>query len=411
MFAARPVSLADVVPFARPTSALRAVAEPKRATGPILIRRRVADVFVLSERRTTRLDVLFAVSIALLLAVHLTIFVTVMLLAPVTASEARNLQLVQLPVEVARALVLPFHALLLGSLFVLGRRAAGRWAGFGALLAVLALDLRADPADPVYGPPTAEGAWIAAALLAAAFAVLPRRRLLAAVLVGFASGFFAVAACALPAFLVALALTPAPEGERFSRAKVLAGFAGAWAAPAALMQLLWLGRLGPAGWLDRASEFATEFVPHPLVSWLEQDRLLFAAWHFEPLLTVSLFFFLFVASGTGLSTYFRVPRPGESGPVVLRVLQRLPAEWWAAGLTLLFCAIWWAFSGDTTVVLPNLPVLAACTPLITAMAYRGAKWLLTVNPFWALTAVSYLACLISVRALQLLITLVEAFRY
>ena len=88
-----------------------------------------------------------------------------------------------------------------------------------------------------------------------------------------------------------------------------------------------------------------------------------------------------------------------------RVLQRLPTEWWAAGLTLLFCAVWWAFSGGTTVVLPNLPILAACTPLITAMAYRGAKWLLTVGPFWSLTAVSYLACLISVRALQLLITL------
>jgi hypothetical protein len=382
-----------VTPFARPTPALRAAAGSRPATGPTLIRRRVADVFVSSERRTTRLDVLFAVAVTLLLAVHLTIFIAVLVLAPETASEARNRQLVPLPLEVARALVLPFHALLLGSLFVLGRRAAGRWAGFGAMLALLALDLRADPTEPVFGPPTAEGAWIAAAL------------------VGFASGFFAVAACALPAFLVAVALTPTPAGSRFSRPKALAAFAGVWAVPAAAMQLVWLGTLGPAGWADRASEFAREFEPHVLVPWLEQDRLLFAAWHFDALLTVCLFAFLFVASGVGLSTYFRTPLHGEHGPAVIRVLQRLPSEWWAAGLTLLTCSIWWGFSGDHTIVLANLPVLAACTPLITGMAYRGAKWLLTVNRFWAFAAVFYLTCLISVRSFQLLLTLLEAFRY
>jgi hypothetical protein len=364
-----------------------------------------------AKRRVRPLDVLFGTAITLLLAVHLAIFIAVLVLAPVTAAEARTLQLVQLPVEVARALVLPFHALLLGSLFVLGRRAAGRWAGFGAMLAVLALDLRADPTQPVFGPPTAEGAWVAAALLAAAFALLPRHRHAAAALVGLASGFFAVAACALPAFLLALAFTPAPDGARHSRARTIATFAGVWALPATAMQLLWLGTLGPAGWVDRASQFAAEFEPHALVPWLEQDRLLFAAWHFEPLLTVSLFAFLFVASGVGLSTYFRTPREGERGSVVTRVVQRLPSEWWAAGLTLLTCSIWWGFSGDTTIVLANLPVLAACTPLITGMAYRGAKWLMTVNTFWAVSAVVYLTGLISVRSLQLLITLVQAFIY
>ena len=64
-----------------------------------MIRRRVADVFVTSERHTTRIDVLFVVAITLLLAVHLTIFLAVLVLAPETASEARNLQLVRLPLE------------------------------------------------------------------------------------------------------------------------------------------------------------------------------------------------------------------------------------------------------------------------------------------------------------------------
>jgi hypothetical protein len=378
--------------------------------GPPLVRRRVADAFVTSERRTTPLDLLFVVVVALLLAVHLVILIAVAALAPETASEARNLQLVQLPVEVARALVLPFHGLLLASLFVMGRRAAGRWAGFGAMLGVLALDLRSDPFDPVYGPPTAEGGWIAAALLAAGFALLPRRRLLAAVLVGFASGFFAVAALALPAFLIAVALTPPAEGGP-SRRRAVASFAALWAAPAVLVQLLWFAMLGPAGWLDRAAAFGAEFRPHALVPWLEQDRLLFASWHFAAPVTFSLALFLFAAAITGVTRYFVVPVPGEQGPIVLRVLQRFPPGLWAAGLTMVFCSAWWGLSGSTVFVLPNLPVLAAATPLITAMAYRGAKWLLTVNRFWAVCAVLYLVGLILARTAQLMITLVQAFHY
>jgi hypothetical protein len=399
-----------VTSFARSRTALRATVGSARALERPIIRRRVADAFVTSERRTTPFDVLFVVAIALLLAVHLTIFLAVAVLAPVTASEARNLELVQLPVEVARALVLPFHALLLGSLFVIGRRAAGRWAGFGALLAVLALDLRADPTEPVYGPPTAEGGWIAAALLAAGFALLPRRRLLAAALVGLASGFFAVAALALPAFLIGVALTPPTEG-RPSRAKAVASFAGVWAAPAALMQLLWLAMLGPAGWLDRASELTAEFRPHALVPWLEQDRLLFAAWHFDAPVTFCLALFLFAAAITGVVRYFAVPQHGEQGPAVLRVLQRFPPGLWAAGFTMIFCSAWWGLSGGSVFVLPNLPIIAAATPLITAMAYRGAKWLLTVNRFWAVSATLYLTGLILARTTQLMITLVQAFQY
>ena len=395
--------------FPRAAATLR-VAQGQRRIAPVLARRREAERFVTGERRTTPIDVLFVVAIALLLAVHLTIFIAVAVLAPVTPAEAGSLALVQLPVEVARALVLPFHALLLGSLFVIGRRAAGRWAGFGALLAVLALDLRADPANPVYGPPTAEGGWIAAALLAAGFALLPRRRLLAGALAGFASGFFAVAALALPAFLLAVLFTPAAELDR-ARGRTIAAFAAAWAVPAALMQAVWLATLGPAGWLDRASELAAPFRPHAVLPWLEQERLVFAAWHFDPLVTVSLASFLFLAAGTGIARYFLVPREDERGAGAMRVLQRFPAGLWAAFLTIVLCSAWWGLSGSTDVVLPNLPVLAAATPLITAMAYRGAKWLLTVNRFWALCAVLYLVGLILARTTQLLITLVQAFLY
>ena len=364
------------------------------------------------ERRRTRIDVLFAVAVTLLIAVHLTIFVAVLILAPTTPAETRSLQQMHLPQEVARALVLPFHALLLVSLFVLGRRAGGRWAGFGAMLAVLALNLRADPAALVYGPAVATGGWIAAALLAGALAVLPRRPLVAAALLGAATVFHSLTVLALPAFLLALALfPPAAFGRPWARLARLAAFTGVWAIPAGLGQVLRLVALGAPDDAATLAPFFAEFRPHPLVPWLEQQRLLFAAWHFQPLVTVSLALFLFTAAGIGVVRSFVVPRPQEAAtrPRAIAVLRRFPMELWAAGLTLVLFSAWWAFSGLHVIIEPNLPALVAIAPLITAMAYKGSKWLITLHGLWAVAAVVYLAGLILARSTQLIITLVQAF--
>lgn len=361
-------------------------------------------------RPSSRGDVLFVVVLALLVAVHATIFFAVLVLAPVVPAERQSLALLHLPVEVARALVLPFHAVLLVSLFVLGRRAAGRWAGIGALLAVLALNLRADPAAVVYGPSVATGGWVAASLLAAAIAILPRRRLVAAALVGAAAVFHGVAVVALPAFLVALLLFPAPSGPRAAdRWRHMAAFAGVWAIPFVAGQLVWLLDLGGPAYLQRVAAYTAEFGPHPLVPVLEQQVIVFGAWHFTTLLTIALAAFLFLAAGTGVVRYFVVPRPEESGARPLVVARRLPMELWAAGLSAVGFAVWWSFSGSRVVIDPNLPAMAGIVPLLTAMAYRGAKWLLTVDRFWALCGVLYLTGLVAARSLQLLMTLVQAF--
>ena len=108
--------------------------------------------------------------------------------------------------------------------------------------------------------------------------------------------------------------------------------------------------------------------------------------------------------------YLAVPLPGERGPRVLAVARRFPPELWAAALVLVVMSVWWGLSGDTVIIAPNLPVMAAIAPLFTAMAYRGAKWLLTVNRFWAVCAVLYLAGLIIARSTQLILTLVHAFQ-
>ncbi len=364
-----------------------------------------------AARPRTGMDVLFVVVLALLVAVHLTIFFAVLAVAPVTPAEQASLDLIHLPVEVARALILPFHAVLLASLYVIGRRAAGRWAGIGALIAVLALNLRADPSAIVYGPSVATGGWIAASLLAAAIALLPQRRILPAVLLGVAAVVHALMLLALPAFVLALALFPSPSGPRVrDRARDLGRFVGAWAVPFVLGQLLWFADLGASGYAGRAAEFLREFEPHAVVPWFQQQVIVFSAWHFTPLATIELAAFLFLAAGTGVVRYFVVPRPEETGPRLLVIARRLPVELWAAALSLVAFSVWWSLSGDVAVIDPNLPVMVAVVPIITAMAYRGAKWLITVNRFWALCGVLYLIGLVLARSVQLLITLVQAFQ-
>ncbi|WP_375399765.1 hypothetical protein [uncultured Amnibacterium sp.] len=362
--------------------------------------------------RRTRTDVLFVALFAVLITVHATVFFATLVIAPVTAEEQQSLTLLHLPVEVARALTLPFTALLLVSLYVLGARIAGRWAGMAAVFAVLALNLRADqPLTVIYGPSVATGGWIAAALLAAALVLVPRHRAAAAAVLGAATLADGLIVLALPAFLIALALFPAPRGlARRARLTDIATTTGVFLVPAVLGQLLWLVDLGPAGYADRAQLLLAEFTPHPLVGWLQQQAITFSAWHLPLAVTVGLVVFLFLAAGTGVVRYFAVPRPEEHGAPLTVIARRLPVELWAAGLTLLLFSIWWAFSGDLAVVGPNLPVLVAVVPLITALAYRGAKWLLTVNRFWAFAAVVYLIGLVGARSVQAVLTLVQAFQ-
>lgn len=362
--------------------------------------------------RRTRLDVLFVVLLAVLIAVHATIFFATLVLAPVTPAEQQSLTLLHLPVEVARALTLPFEALLLVSLYVLGARVAGRWAGLASVFAVLSLNLRADadPLERVFGPSVATGGWMAAALLAAAMVLVPRHRLAAALLLGAATLADGLIVLALPGFLIALGLFPAPGGPtRRARLVDSATFAGVWLAPTVIGQLLWLIDLGPVGYVGRADVLLSEFTPHPLVGLLQQQAITFSAWHLPLVLTLCFAFILFVAAGIGVARYLAAPRPEEHGARLAVLARRLPLELWAGALTLVLFSTWWTFSGDLAVVGPNLPVLAAVVPLITALAYRGAKWLLTVNRFWTLCAVVYLTGLMSVRTVQALLALMQAF--
>ena len=368
-----------------------------------------------------KLDVLFVSVMAILVAVHGVIFFATLVIAPETADEVQSLALVHLPLYVARALTLPFDVLLLVSLFTLGDRVAGRWGGMAPVFAALALNLRADPTNIVWGPSMATGGWAAASLFAAAMVVLPTRRRTAAVLIGLAAVANGLAVLMLPGFLIALALFPAPGGPgALNRLRELGRFVGAWAIPFVLGQLLWLSSLGGNGWIARFDTlFAAEFRPHPLVPPAEQAVLLFRMWHFPPLTLASLAFFLFVAATIGIVRYFVVPRPGElvvigrpdaRPPHLLVVLRRFPIEFWAAAVSVGLFSTWWAYSGADTVVAQSLAALVVVIPLVTTMAYKGAKWLITVNRFWRFWAIVYLIGLFAARTIQLLLTLVQAFQ-
>lgn len=363
-------------------------------------------------RTWTAEDVVFSIALALVLAAHAVFFFAVLAIAPVTPAEQLSLDLLRLPVDVARLATLPFDVLLLGSLYVLGARIAGRWGGVAAIFAVLSLDLRADaPLGVVYGPSVATGGWLAGALLAAALAVVGRHRLVAAALLGTATIASAAVALAMPAFLLAFALFPAERGVGPRARLVDAGrFAGVWALPSAAGQALWLLDTGAEGYAARMAVFLQEFQPHALVPFLEQQRLVFSSWHFDLVTTLELAVFLLTAAGIGVARYFLVPRPEEAAPAALAVVRRLPVELWAGALTVAAFSVWWSLSGRTAVIEPNLPAMVAVVPLITALAYRGAKFTLGVNRFWAVLAVLYLVGLVLARTVQLVLTLVAAFQ-
>jgi hypothetical protein len=364
------------------------------------------------SRTWTTGDVLFAVALGLVLAAHAVFFFAVLAIAPVTAEEQLSLDLLHLPVDVARLGTLPFDAVLLGSLYVLGARIAGRWGGLAAMFAVLSVDLRADaPFAVVYGPSVATGGWMAGALLAAALAVVARHRLAAAALLGVAAVASVPVALAMPAFLLAFALFPGESGVGI-RARLIeaARFAGVWALPFAAGQALWLLDTGVEGYRARMSVVLEAFQPHALVPFLEQQRLVFSSWHFDFVATLELAFFLFIAAAIGVARYFLVPRPEETGPILLALVRRLPLELWAALFTALSFSTLWALSGKTAVIEANLPALVAVLPLLTALAYRGAKYTRRVNRFWSFLATLYLVGLVLARSVQLVITLVEAFQ-
>lgn len=392
----------------------------------------------------------------LVLAVHLYLFFITMSLSPIGFDEGFNLQaplnlvqghgyttedwlnggpripfdavvstgpIVELPVALsflvfgvsisaARIVMLPYLLLLITSLFILGRRIAGRWAGLLAAAAVLALNTRADfPFTVIYGSSDALGEFAAAALIAFALVLFPRHRLSAGLVLGFAALAKFIAFMAVPAFMVALLLVPLAvlPGERPRRVRELVRFGVLAVVPSVAWELVKLVSLGPTGYWQsllgymrfvfRSGSGADGSARAPFY---ERAIRLFSAWQMPTELAIVLALFLFAAAGYGLYRYWaggQRTAPTRFGRLLGRA-KHVPLGVWGALGTLAIFFVWWSFIASSTFVRHTMPVLLVTVPVVYALAMRGAVAIQSGTRWLRVVGVAFLAITIGVLTLQ-----------
>ena len=429
----------------------------------------------LSAALSTPSSIVFLVLLLVVVGLHLYMFFTTMVLSPIGFDEAFNIQaplnlvngngystedwlnggprtvfdpvvstgpIVEVPValsfllfgtsiEAARIVMLPYLVLLLASLFVLGRRAAGRWGGLVAVAVGLAINTRADfPFTMIYGPSDALGEYASAALIAFALVLLPRSRVLPGLVLGFAALAKFISFMAVPAFMIALLLVPVvrPALGRRRPIRELLAFAALAAAPSIGWELVKLISLGPVRYVEVLIEYgrfvlrsgsgadggSREFI-------VERFARLFAAWHLPTTLVFGLAVILFTVAVIGLLRYYAPDgiaagwrRAGEQGGKRDRVrafASSIPLWVWAAAGTLAAFALWWVFVSSSTFIRHTMPMLLVAVPIVAALAVRGAMALFASGGLRRIAAVVFAVGLVAVIALQGALTIGQATRY
>jgi 4-amino-4-deoxy-L-arabinose transferase-like glycosyltransferase len=380
----------------------------------------------------TRSNLLFAVLVLVVLVVHATVFFVGMVTSPLGFDEAFIIQaplnlvegngyatenyasggpkvlfdavvstgpVVGMPValsfllfgtsiEAARIVMLPFLALLLGSLFVIGRRVGGRWAGLAAMAAVLALNTRVDWPDSVlYGPSDAIGEFAAAALLALALALVPRVRGWVGVVIGLAALTKFIVFLAVPVFVIALLLVPRRGASWWARAWEVLLFGLLAVLPSALWEGVKLITLGLPDYVENLRSYyrfvlysGSGAVDSLRGSLGERASWLFTPWYIPDWLAIAFAVVLLLCAGVGVWLYVReAPEPPGEKPGVLARLRRgirsIPLALWAtAGILVLF-SYWWIAMSSSFFVRHTMPFLIALVPVLVAAAFRGMLWL------------------------------------
>lgn len=331
-------------------------------------------------------------------------------------------------IEAARIVMLPFLALLVVCLYILGRRFASRWAGLAAVAALLALNTRRDwPNTVIYGPSDALGEYAAAALLALALVLLPRYRAWAGLAVGAAALAKFIAFMAAPAFVIALLLVPVAGAAVLStrrRIREAVVFLVLVAAPSLLWELVKLVSLGPAGYVDSfvgylrfvfRSGSGVDGGSHGF--FLDRLSRLFAAWHLPTALIMILSLALFAVALIGVSRYWAgAPeaarwQPGARLRALPGIIRRVPVEVWAAAGTLAVFTLWWSFISTSIFIRHTMPVLLLAVPLVVALAVRGARWLIRQDRArWRTAGIAFVAGLVVVTTVQASFTVASSFR-
>ena len=291
-------------------------------------------------------------------------------------------------IEAARIVMLPFLALLLGSLFVIGRRVGGRWAGLAAMAAVLALNTRVDWPDSVlYGPSDAIGEFAAAALLALALALVPRVRGWVGVVIGLAALTKFIVFLAVPVFVIALLLVPRRGASWWARVWEVLLFGLLAVLPSALWEGVKLITLGLPDYVENLRSYyrfvlysGSGAVDSLRGSLGERASWLFTPWYIPDWLAIAFAVVLLLCAGVGVWLYVReAPElPGEKPGVLARLrrgIRSIPlALWVTAGILVLF-SYWWIAMSSSFFVRHTMPFLIALVPVLVAAAFRGMLWL------------------------------------
>ncbi|MFF2274756.1 hypothetical protein [Agromyces sp. NPDC058126] len=278
------------------------------------------------------------------------------------------------------------YLLLIGSLWIIGRRFGGRWAGLVAAALPLAFASDRLP-SPIQTPVDVLGEVATAGLLAAALAVLHRRPWLAGLFVGLAMQTKFIAVLALPAFALA-ALFDAPGATLVGRARramprVIAAAACA-AAPTVAFELVKLFALGPAGWVVNLREFVW-FVRGGgqrgyAIPPIEKLHALLDAWHLPPWLVAVVLVAGVALAVIGLLAVRRDPRLLADPGGATATPREFAVVSGAALLGLTIFLIWWPLSMHTPTwlrhpapaVLAFAPVLVAATLTLARVAFASA---------------------------------------
>jgi 4-amino-4-deoxy-L-arabinose transferase-like glycosyltransferase len=411
---------------------------------------------------------LFAALVVLVLAVHATVFFASMLLSPLGFDEAFIIQaplnlvqgngyatenyasggpkvlfdavmstgpVVGMPValsfllfgtsiEAARIVMLPFLALLLGSLFVIGRRIGGRWAGLAAVAAVLALNTRVDwPSTVLYGPSDAIGEFPAAALIALALALVPKHRRWAGLVLGLAALTKFIAFMTVPVFIIALLLVPRPGAAWWRRLGEVVLFGVLAVLPSALWELVKLITLGFGDYIANLKSYilfvlvsGSGAVDSLRGSAGERASWLFTPWYLPDWLAIAFAVVLAACAGVGVWLYVHranLAAAGDQRGVVAalrRGIRSIPIEIWATAGTLALFTIWWVGMSSSFFVRHTMPFLIALVPVLVAVAVRGLIWLHGRGSLARVASVVVAAGLVATLAFQATQTTGASFR-
>lgn len=290
-------------------------------------------------------------------------------------------------IESARIVTFGFFLLLLAALTVLGRRVAGWWGAAAALVTLLVFDTRADfPRTVIFGPSDAIGEYSAAALIAAGFALLPRWRSWAGLLLGLAVMTKTISGIALLAALIVVVILPPISGSH--RRSVLV-FSAAAAAPFVTWEVIRFVSLGPGGYWESFKQFLG-FVyssgsggDGSVRNWDFYGRAtaLLEPWQVGiPMLVGVVAVVAFALATIGVVTIVRSAPTGLDRPAPvtgtrwMRLQQfagRLGADLAAVIVALGGMLAWWIVVSTSPYSRHTFPLLFVLVPVVIALAVRG----------------------------------------